>query len=124
MFAHNYPIPGDLAASNPSRMEIPAPGLGDDVYSHVQEIDEFHRRPVMTDKEVASLRDRLDLHEATVDGVGFELEGWIGVHSTIESESAKETTPGFARTSFTTLRSSAFTCVGSWPAIGSLGNSG
>lgn len=98
-FAGQHPAPAEILEA-PAHVKIPAPDLKGGFYSHLPETGTFEQRPDTKDKEIADLGERLDLDATTIDGLAFSLEGWIGLHATIEVDAAKENDDRFRKNKF------------------------
>jgi hypothetical protein len=99
-FRDQFPVPVEFSETGSPTLKIPAPGLKNGIHLHQQVISAFEQKPLMSDKQVEGLKDRLDLESATIDGVRFSLEGWIGVHATIDLDTAKKNDDRFRKNKF------------------------
>jgi hypothetical protein len=96
-FEGGHPWPSEL--SGEVAVSIPADIRGG-AYQHGREVDQVEPQPALRDKELAPLRDRVDLQAKTIDGHPYSLEGWVGVHATIESKAAQINDPRFRKNRF------------------------
>ncbi|MCS6564937.1 ATP-binding protein [Curtobacterium flaccumfaciens pv. flaccumfaciens] len=82
-----YMPPAGLPSGSTS-IRIPAPGLDGDIYVHKPGVAAMSGYSV-DDKFNATDVPGLNLDERTYRGIGYALRGWVGIHATIDSESAK-----------------------------------
>lgn len=94
-FASRDTQPEELAGE-PRELSIPARGLPGDEYRRVPSFANF---PFSTpeDEAWASIEQYVDRDLREYRGIKYELTGWIGVHATIDSETAKKNDERFVK---------------------------
>lgn len=75
-------------ASPVEDLKIPAKGLPGDIYTHTPRRSPMRAEPEQ-DEAWAEIADEVDPENRTFLGVHYRLTGWIGVHATIDNESAQ-----------------------------------
>lgn len=98
----NFPDPSIQPAELASPVEdlrIPAKGLPGDAYTHTPHRSRMRTEPER-DETWAEIADDVDPDSRTYLGVGYRLTGWIGVHATIQNETAQTNDPRFTKNKY------------------------
>lgn len=83
-------------ASSAQDLQIPAKGLPGDIYTHTPRRSLMRAEPEQ-DEAWAEIADEVDPENRTYLGVHYRLTGWIGVHATIDNDSAQANDARFTK---------------------------
>ncbi len=83
-------------ASSAKDLKIPAKGLPGEIYTHTPRRSPMAAEPEK-DEAWAEIADEVDTRNQTYRGVHYRLTGWIGVHATIDKESAQNNDERFTK---------------------------
>ncbi|MDO5671901.1 MAG: ATP-binding protein [Actinomycetaceae bacterium] len=75
-------------ASSPQDLKIPAKGVPGDIYTHTPRLTQMRAEPEQ-DEAWGEISEDVDPKNRTYRGVHYRLTGWIGVHATIDNETAQ-----------------------------------
>lgn len=87
--------PAELA-STAQDVKIPAKGLPGEVYTHTPTRSVMTAKPEQ-DEAWAEIADDVNPEKRTYLGIHYRLTGWIGVHATIDNESAQKNDERFTK---------------------------
>lgn len=83
-----------------AQIKMPAKGLESDTYIHEPASHEFTLEPDNTIEGWERVNDLVDFNHQTYDGHAFNLTGWIGIHGTIDTETARSNDERFEKNRF------------------------
>jgi hypothetical protein len=81
-------------------VEVDAPGLRNDVFIHEPQVKAFEPEPDESFEGWDELRNEINGKERTFAGRDYDLTGWIGIHTSIDNESAKRNDDRFTKNRF------------------------
>lgn len=98
----NFPDPSvqpQELAGDPSQLAIPAKGLPGDERRQLATYGRFNSA-APDDEAWESIKDFVDVEKREYSGVKYSLTGWVGVHATIDSSSAKKNDGRFVKNKY------------------------
>jgi hypothetical protein len=98
-FAGTHPRPAELD-NLLATVELPAPRLRERVFKVPPEEMTFTSTPSSGDDETAALNGKVEFDTQTYAGHHYSLEGWIGIHASINSEPAQKNDSRFRKNKY------------------------